>query len=196
MARRRSRRPTKGDVGVPDRRPLTDSEGAILALVLRAEPVTAYQIGKDFDRSPVHTLNTSKGKLYPLVHRLHERGLLKSEDVPGDQRGTHRFSSTPLGRAALKRWVQTIRPDHELLHDPLRKKVQAFDLLTQPEQLEWVRTARERLERKLREVEGSSAADEGPFGDLVQESATGFLKARIAWLDKIAERIRSGPAPA
>ena len=181
-----------GGPPVPDRRPLTDSEGAILTLVLRQQPVTAYQIGKAFAASPVHTLNTSKGKLYPLIHRLHERGLLEAEEVPGDQRGTQRFCCTEVGRKALKRWVLTVRPEHELLHDPLRKKVQGFELLEQHEQLEWARGARAGLERKLGEVEAWPTEVEGPFGDLVKQSAKGAIRARIAWLDAVLKRIQSG----
>lgn len=174
---------------MPDRRPLTDSEGAILTLVLRQQPLTAYQIGKSFAASPVHTLNTSKGKLYPLIHRLHERGLLEAEDVPGDQRGTQRYCCTQVGRDALKRWVITIRPEHELLHDPLRKKVQGFDLLSTEEQQEWVRSARTALERKLCEVEQWPPEVEGEFGDLVQQSARAALQSRLAWLEAVHRRV-------
>jgi hypothetical protein len=67
---------------MPDKRPLTDNEGALLSLVLRQQPITGYQIGKFFESSPVHTFNTSKGKLYPMIHRLEERGLLAAEEVP------------------------------------------------------------------------------------------------------------------
>lgn len=176
---------------MPDRRVLTDSEGAILTLVLRQQPITAYQIGKAFDASPVHTLNTSKGKLYPLVHRLHDRSLLAAEVVPGDRRGTLRFSCTDIGRQALKRWVLMIRPDDELLHDPLRKKVQGFELLSRSERISWVETARGRLSRKLQEVEEWPPEVEGAFGDLVQESARSALKARIAWLDAARSQIEA-----
>jgi DNA-binding PadR family transcriptional regulator len=175
---------------MPDRRPLTDSEGAILTLVRRQQPITAYQIGKTFEGSPVHTLNTSKGKLYPLIHRLHGRGLLCAQDVAGDQRGTQRFVCTSLGEQALKRWVLTLRPEHELLHDPLRKKLQGFELLSTTEQQEWLERARKQLLRKLEEVEQWPVEVEGMFGDLVQESAKVALQARIEWLDTVRKRLR------
>src|SRR5688500_7080847 len=56
---------------------LTDNEGPLLVLVLRVQPVTAYQIAKIYADSPVTDFNASKGKLYPLIQRLVGRGLLK-----------------------------------------------------------------------------------------------------------------------
>lgn len=152
--------------------------------MLRQQPLTAYQIGKFFEASPVHTFNTSKGKLYPLIHRLQDRGLLRGEEVPGDHRGTQRFYCTEVGEEVLKRWVLLMKPEHELLHDPLRKKLQAFPLLTKAEQLLWLDTSKAHLEAKLEKVEGWSADLEGPFGDLVKDSAKAALESRIAWLQR------------
>jgi DNA-binding PadR family transcriptional regulator len=181
---------------MPDRRPLTDSEGAILTLVLREGPVTAYQVGKSFVTSPVHTLNTSKGKLYPLIRRLNDRGLLAAEDVAGDQRGTQRFSITPAGREALKRWILLFRAEHELLHDPLRKKIQGFELLSKKEQQEWLESAQSTLRRKLRAVEQWPPEAEGPFGDLVKESAKAALRARLDWLKLALSKVTAqDPGP-
>lgn len=174
---------------MPDKRPLTDNEGALLSLVLRRQPITAYQIGKIFGASPVHTFNTSKGKLYPMVHRLKERGLIAAEEVAGDQRGTERFMITEIGREVLRKWVLSLQPEHELLHDPLRKKVQAFDLLSRDEQLQWLEDARQRLERKLGEVERWLPEVEGPFGEIIRDNARTALLGRIAWLAEARSRI-------
>lgn len=154
-----------------------------MALVMRKQPITAYQIGKEFEASPVHTLNTSKGTLYPLLHRLERHGFLRDDVVSCDKRGTRRYSCTPEGERALRNWVLTIRPEHELLHDPLRKKLQGFELLNKKQQIEWIHSARSRLERKLQEVESWPIENEGPFGALVQRSAKDSLLARLAWLD-------------
>lgn len=170
-------------------RGLTDNEGALLALVLRRQPMTAYQIGKFFAVSPVHTFNTSKGKLYPMIRRLERSGMLAGEEVAGDQRGTQRFVCTEAGRAALRDWVGSVRAEHELLHDPLRKKMQAFDLLTRGEQLEWIETARAQLQAKLREVEAWPPETDGPFGDLIRDNARSALAGRIDWLERARARL-------
>jgi DNA-binding PadR family transcriptional regulator len=164
---------------------LTDNEGALLALIVRRQPVSAYQIGRAFEESPIHTLNTSKGKLYPLLQRLHERGLLSAGTVEGDRRRTQLFEATDEGRAALKSWVCSIRPEHDLLHDPLRKKLQAFDLLTPSEQLHWVDMAATRLRARLSQVEAFEAECEGPLGPLMKENAREALEARLRWVERL-----------
>ncbi len=168
---------------------LTDNEGALLALILRRQPVSAYQIGRAFDESPIHTLNTSKGKLYPLLQRLHERGLLKATVVEGDRRRTQLFECTEAARAALKAWVCSIRPEHDLLHDPLRKKLQAFDLLTPDEQGRWVAEASARLRARLAEVEAFNADCEGPWGPLMKDNAREALEARLRWLERLGASV-------
>ena len=164
---------------------LTDNEGALLALIVRRQPVSAYQIGRAFEESPIHTLNTSKGKLYPLLHRLHERGLLSAGTVEGDRRRTQLFECTDEGRVALKSWVCSIRSEHDLLHDPLRKKLQAFDLLTPAEQQDWVEMAANRLRTRLSQVEAFEAECEGPLGPLMKENARQALEARLRWLESL-----------
>ena len=175
---------------MPDDYQLTDNEGALLALVLRRQPITAYQIARAFEKSPIHTFNTSNGKLYPLVRRLTKHGLLGVENVVADDRGTQRFFCTEAGRAVLKAWIQQIRPEHDLLHDPLRKKLQAFDLLTRDEQIEWVRTAREALQSKLDQVVQYDAEVEGEYGELMRDGAKRALDARLNWLDHIGTELR------
>ena len=164
---------------------LTDNEGGLIALILRREPISAYQIAKEYDRSPIYTFNTAKGKLYPLLQRLVDRELLSSEQVPHDRRGTHLYSCTEAGRAALKCWVRSFRPEHELPPDPLRRKLQAFELLRRDEQLAWVEDARARLTRKLEAVENYDVEPEGPFARFARESAQEELLARLRWLDRL-----------
>ena len=172
---------------------LTDNEGALLALILRRQPISPYQIGRAFDESPIHTLNTSKGKLYPLLQRLHERGLLSAGSVEGDRRRTQLFECTEAGRTALKAWVCSIRREHDLLHDPLRKKLQAFDLLTAEEQRHWVDVATARLRGRLAEVEAFDAECEGPFGPLMKENAREALEARLRWLRRLGDSLDGLP---
>ncbi|MDP8913079.1 MAG: hypothetical protein M3N39_05840 [Pseudomonadota bacterium] len=86
-----------------------------------------------------------------------------------------------------------MRPEHDLLHDPLRKKLQAFELLSKEEQLEWIESAKRRLAVKLQEVVHWPAEAEGVFGDLVKESAKAALAGRIYWLDRARERLSPSP---
>ena len=176
---------------------LTDNEGTLLALVLRQQPITAYQIAKIYEESPVSNFNTSKGKIYPLIRRLRDRGLLAAQAVKGDARGTERLVCTDEGREVIRSWARQVRPTHLLLEDPLRTKIQSFDLFTREEQIEWVVDAKALLMDKLRQVEDYGREVEVPFKDIVHDNAVSSLRARLDWLDRVLHRIvRGEPADA
>jgi DNA-binding PadR family transcriptional regulator len=170
---------------------LSDSEGTFLALVLRIQPVTAYQVSKIYEESPVSNFNTSKGKIYPLIRRLTERGFLDRLPVEGDARGTEQLCCTPAGKKALRLWVKEIRPSHLLLEDPLRTKVQSFDLLTPAEQIDWILRAKEAIGAQSERLEAYGGEVSVPFQDFVHDNAERSLRARNAWLDRmLAELLR------
>jgi DNA-binding PadR family transcriptional regulator len=172
---------------------LTDNEGPLLALVLRTQPITAYQIAKVYEESPVTNFNTSKGKLYPLVRRLKERGFIAAQAVEGDARGTERLVCTRLGQRAVKAWVLETRSGHLLLEDPLRTKLQSFDLLTRDERIEWIVEVKAQLLNKLEELEAYRDEVDVPFKDLVHENAVSSLRSRMDWLDRTLHRFVKQP---
>jgi DNA-binding PadR family transcriptional regulator len=169
---------------------LTDDEGAFLALVIRVEPATAYQLSKIYAESPVSNFGTSKGKIYPLIRRMKARKLLASEAVAEDRRGSELLRSTAAGRKAVRRWVMEIRPTHLLPEDPLRTKLQSFDLLAPEEQREWVAQARAALAEKLDEVEQYGKGVTVPYKDLVHDNAVISIRSRLDWLERVGRRIR------
>ena len=164
---------------------LSDHEGTFLALVLRIQPVTAYEVSRIYEESPVSNFNTSKGKIYPLIRRLSERGLLAKQPVPGDARGTEMLSCTERGRDAVRAWVMALRPSHLLLEDPLRTKVQSFDLLSGPERIAWILAAKEALDGHFERLESYGESVSVPFQDFVHDNAVRSVRARIAWLDRM-----------
>jgi DNA-binding PadR family transcriptional regulator len=174
---------------------LTDDEGTFLALLVRVQPATAYQLSKIYAESPVSNFGTSKGKIYPLIRRLKERGLIRSRPVPGDARGSERLESSHRGREALRRWIKQIRPGHLLLEDPLRTMVQTFDLLTLEEQAGWIKQARQALEAKLQELEEYAAGVFVPYKEAVHDNAVSSVRTRLEWLDRLeASLFRSNRA--
>lgn len=168
---------------------LTDNEGALLALVLRIQPTTAYQIMRVYNDSPVSNFNTSTGKLYPLIRRLRDLGLLEARPVEGDGRGTEHLWCTSAGEAAITKWVKQLRPAHLLLEDPLRTKVQSFDLLSHDERIEWIVDAKAALADKLAEVEAYRLESHAPFQDDLHDNAVSSLRARMDWLDRMLRRL-------
>jgi DNA-binding PadR family transcriptional regulator len=168
---------------------LTDNEGALLALVLRAQPITAYQIAKVYDDSPVSNFNTSKGKIYPLIHRLRERGLIRAKRVASDARGTEQLVCTSAGHQAVRAWIKQIRPTHLLLDDPLRTKVQSFELLSTQEQVEWIVDAKHALASKLEELAAYQEAVSVPFHATVHDNAVSSVRSRMDWLDRLLRTV-------
>jgi DNA-binding PadR family transcriptional regulator len=168
---------------------LTDNEGTLLALVVRGEPITAYQIAKVYEGSPVSNFNTSTGKIYPMIRRLREAGHLKARPVKGDARGTEQLVVTKKGRDAVRDWVKEIRPTHLLPEDPLRTKVQSFELLTREERIEWVSQLKICLLEKLESVEQYGRDKWVPYQDLVHENAVRTIRSRMDWLDLVLSHV-------
>jgi DNA-binding PadR family transcriptional regulator len=174
---------------------LNDHEGIFLSLVRRLQPTTAYQVAKVYERSPVTNYKTHKGKIYPIIARLEARGLLEKRQVAGDRRGTEEISCTTAGEGALREWVMHDDPSHLLIDDPLRMKVQTFDLLSDAERLTWISTTRDLLLRKLAEVEDYGRSVDLPFKDFVHDNAVRSIRTRMDWLDSLMADL-AGPARA
>jgi DNA-binding PadR family transcriptional regulator len=164
---------------------LTDNEGSLLAIILRRQPITTYQIVKMYERSPASSFNESKGSVYPLVERLIRRGFVGTEASAQGKRTAQLLSCTDAGREAVRAWVLTIRPSHILLDDPLRGKVASFDLLTQEERLRWIVDMKEMVEAKMIEVEEYHKIYTLPFDPMIKANGMGSLKQRMEWLDEI-----------
>lgn len=180
---------------VPDNTTLTDDEGTFLSLLVRVGPATAYQISKIYADSPVSNFGTSKGKIYPLIRRLRSQGLLRSAPIEGDRRGSELLESTAAGIEAVRHWVKQIRPHHVLLDDPLRTKVQSFELLTEREQLQWIKQAEAALADKLTELDRYATEVDVPFKQFVHANAVASITTRLEWLRSLAAGIDKQEVP-
>lgn len=174
---------------------LNDHEGIFLSLVRRLQPTTAYQVAKVYEQSPVTNYKTHKGKIYPIIARLVAQGLLEKRQVAGDGRGTEQISCTKSGQAALHEWVMRNDPSHLLIDDPLRMKVQTFDVLSDAERLAWISTNRDLMRRKLAEVEEYGRSVDAPFKDFVHDNAVRSIRMRMDWLDSLMARLAGSSAP-
>lgn len=172
---------------------LTDDEATFVALLVRMQPATAYQLSKVYADSPVSNYGTSKGKIYPMIRRLRERGLVKAQPVKGDARGSEVLECTRRGRDALRRWVKLVQPSHLLLEDPLRTMVQSFDLLKPEERTAWIEQARNALQGKLDELEAYSAKVFVPYKDVVHDNAVSSVRTRLDWLDRLQSALSAKP---
>jgi len=170
---------------------ITEYEGVLLALVLRQQPVTAYQLVKIHEQSPVTSFNTSKGQVYPAIRRLKDRGLLEARKVAGDGRGSEALTVTAAGREAVHRWVQDIAPSHMVLDDPLRTRILSFDILTREEQLAWIARAKALVKQRGEIVDDYNRTIEVPFQDFAYRNVTEALRTKMEWLDELLYHVAS-----
>ena len=164
---------------------LTENEGSLLGVVVRQQPITAYQLLLIYGQSPVSSFNSSKGAIYPIIKRLKSRGLIRAEKVVGDRRGTEALSCTEAGIEALKQWVRDVHPGHTLLADPLRSRVQFLDLLSREQQIEWIVDSKRMVEEKREELIAYSNSVDFPFHEIVHAAAEGSLDIKSKWLDQL-----------
>lgn len=170
---------------------ITDDEGALLALLIRAQPATAYQLGQIYAQSPVTNFGTSKGKIYPLIHRLKSKGLLTSHPISGDARGSEWLVSTDDGVEAVRFWIKRIKSTHLLPEDALRTRLQSLHLLSKEEQWNWLSDAEALLKQKLGELISNPDSFTGPYNDLVRDNAVTSLRSRLDWLGRVRSRLMS-----
>jgi DNA-binding PadR family transcriptional regulator len=176
--------------------PLSDNEGSLVGLVLRLQPVTAYQLFKVYEQSPVTSFNTSKGSLYPLINRLKRSGLLDATAKEGRGRNPEELRCTAAGETALKAWIKGLSIAHVVLDDPLRTMILSLDSLTRDEQIEWVTEAKSLVRAKIEAVEAYSRTVSVPFQDVVHKSAIDALEAKMRYLDELLYRVVKGSAVA
>lgn len=151
---------------------------------MRVEPATGYQLAKIYEESPVSNYGTSKGKIYPLIRRLKERGLIGGRAI-SDARNTEMLRSTARGRDAVRKWMKQIKPSYVLPEDPLRTMVQSFDLLSREEQLEWIGSVKSALVAKLAELEEYGSSVYVPYKEQVHDNAVSSVESRLEWLDRL-----------
>jgi DNA-binding PadR family transcriptional regulator len=108
---------------------LTELEGAVLAVLSRIGPATAYQLKEAFRGSPSSFWSGSAGAVYPLAKRLETRGLLGSKDVSDTKRPRREFALTAAGGAALRAWLGDVERALDMGYDPLRTRLTFIDLL-------------------------------------------------------------------
>jgi DNA-binding PadR family transcriptional regulator len=170
---------------------LTEHEGMLLSVVLREEPLTAHQIYKIFEQSPVISINASKGQLYPAIARLKKRGLLHGRKVAGDARKTEDLSTTDAGREAVRSWTNDITDAHVVLDDPLRTRLFSFTVLTREERLQWIARAKALIKQRREAVTQYNKSVDVPYQEFAYRSIMESLRLKMEWLDDLLFDIAS-----
>jgi DNA-binding PadR family transcriptional regulator len=174
-----------------DNSKLTEHEGMLLALVWREQPVTAYQLYKIFERSPVTSINASKGQLYPAIKRLKQRGLLKSRRVSSGRRNAEELSTTELAKGAVRAWIKGIDNSHVVLDDPLRTRMLSLEALTREERLAWIAQAKALVKARREAIDKYDKTISVPYQEFAYRSAIESLRVKMDWLDELLYHIAS-----
>ena len=86
-----------------DRELLKGNTATVVLAILDEGPLHGYQIAKEMKRRSDDALQLGQGVLYPILHRLEDRGMIagaweQSTGTPSRKR----YEITPAGRAELK----------------------------------------------------------------------------------------------
>lgn len=177
---------------------LSELEGVVLGMLWSMGPQTAYSIRQIFLKSPSPHWATSAGTIYPLVKRLHQRGLIRSERHATGRREGLMYTLTPAGVKALRRWIG---PDPAAIAtavpvDALRLRLRFMGALPEREQAALIKNARRQLTASLKQLESEAAGkrnDPDRFLYLAYRGAITTTRVRLALLND-AERIVASPA--
>ena len=167
---------------------LTATEYAVLGLLTRGEK-SGYDLRKAAEGSVGYFWTPAKSRIYAILPRLVDAGLVRRRDVAQSGRPDKQlYKLTATGERVLRRWIAEGELEPESSRNTLLVKV-FFGDLAEPEQiLEQVRARRremERLKEELEAIEGSRPGDLYPR--LTRLYGLEYAKAIIRWT-KIVER--------
>jgi len=86
-----------------DRELLKGSTATVVLAILAEGPLHGYQVAKEMRRRSGDALELGQGVLYPILHRMEDRGLIDGEwEQSTGTPSRKRYRITDLGRAELK----------------------------------------------------------------------------------------------
>jgi PadR family transcriptional regulator AphA len=103
--------------------PLSLSEYAVLGL-LADGPLSGYELDKRAEQTIGYFWRPAKSKIYELLPRLSDAGLVASQRVPQERRPDKQVHDlTPLGREALREWLESHDLPKTVARNPLLLKL-------------------------------------------------------------------------
>ena len=96
-------------------------KNALLAL-LNVEPMTGYDLSKQFQSSVAHVWYAPDSQIYPELRKMENDGLVEGESVPWGPRGTkRRYHITDSGLDAFRVWMNSSL-EYSRVRDPAHLK--------------------------------------------------------------------------
>ncbi len=174
---------------------------------LNYHPYTGYDLKKIFDTSVQHFWHADQSQIYRTLAHLTERGFIKMEKVPQEDRPDRKvYSITEEGRAELFHWLTTSPPLGEPHNAPL---VQVFFAGNLPDKevlakfesyAESMRTILALYDQIPAQIAPYRQEINSPreyfFWMLTLENGIASMRTNLAWTESVIERIKSGQVPA
>jgi DNA-binding PadR family transcriptional regulator len=92
---------------------------ALLAM-LTSQPMTGYDVYKNFQTSVGYVWHAPDSQIYPELRRMEQDGLIRGESVQWGKRGTKkRYSITEAGVESFQTWLNA-PPEYQRERDPVR----------------------------------------------------------------------------
>ena len=151
------------------------------------------------DRSIRFFWAASFGQIYPELRRLEQAGLVVGASEPRGERKRTVYELTPEGERALDEWLREPDAACELRDLGLLKLFFAGRLPHEDsvERVRGLRTDRERILERLREIEAAPGRPRGGFPELVLEFGLGLYEWQVEWCRQTEARLaREGTARA
>jgi DNA-binding PadR family transcriptional regulator len=136
---------------------------ALLAL-LSVEPMTGYDLYKEFESSVGNVWHAPDSQIYPELRRMEQEGLLDGEEVIWGQRGRkRRYHITAAGLQAFRQWMNTTL-DYTRVRDPAHLKAAYLEWAEPDAAREQMRAhiehhtaLRQQWEQRIREIDEDSS---------------------------------------
>jgi DNA-binding PadR family transcriptional regulator len=184
-----------------DKRPLTVTSFAILGL-LALRPWRSYDLAKQIRRSQSHIWPRAESNLYAEAKRLVTSGhAVASVEKTGERRRTV-YTITPLGRSALRAWLDQAGGETRFESEALLK-VYFADHGTKADLVKSITAIGEAAEgqrAQLMRIADEYRAGNGPFperlhvGILALDLIWEQLGATVAWAQRAAAEVKRWPA--
>jgi PadR family transcriptional regulator, regulatory protein AphA len=161
--------------------PLSPTARVILGMLAALGKETGYDIKQLVDKSTRHFWAASYGQIYPELRRLESEGLIRGRPEPTGGRARTVYELTAEGTNALHEWLSSDEEPFYELRDEGMLKLFFSDALPE-RRIEHVRAVRERMERKLAQLDALGSPEmRGPALTLSMGKAV--TKRYIEWCE-------------
>ena len=166
---------------------LSDLEMAILGVVWKRSPCTAYVVAREFSTSPSSHWRGSVGAVYPAIDRMCQLGLIKQQKEVRLGRPCSLLTLKAKGLAQLQAWLAPPLDEAAatITHDPVRTRAFFLAALPPEQQRLFLEDAERQLLAQVPVLEAEVVRYQNSgdwFSEQAQRGTLHTMFARLAWL--------------